>query len=141
MSPIAGRFLGRDPIGFEGSPFDLYEFVEGRVLVSTDPKGLCGGRSNGSGYIFCGGAWIQTFTSGCCNDKPFLKRAQCCENGQIVSKVPIWKTTFLVFQNTYLNNVACGWNIACPFSWFGWTPSTLSYVLIVQLLVALELTM
>jgi RHS repeat-associated protein len=40
MSPSAGRFLGRDPIGYEGSPNSLYEYVRARALISMDPKGL-----------------------------------------------------------------------------------------------------
>jgi RHS repeat-associated protein len=39
MSPSAGRFLGRDPIGFEGSPFNLYEFLGGEALTEIDPTG------------------------------------------------------------------------------------------------------
>lgn len=40
MSPSAGRFLGKDPIGYKGSPFDLYEYVKGHPLVERDPMGL-----------------------------------------------------------------------------------------------------
>lgn len=39
MSPSAGRFLTRDPISYYGSPFDLYEFVEGQPTFQTDPSG------------------------------------------------------------------------------------------------------
>jgi len=40
MSPIAGRFLGRDPIGYEGSEWSLNEFVQGMSLIGLDPLGL-----------------------------------------------------------------------------------------------------
>jgi RHS repeat-associated protein len=40
MSPIAGRFLGRDPIGYEGGEWGLYEYVSTKVLVATDPSGM-----------------------------------------------------------------------------------------------------
>jgi RHS repeat-associated protein len=40
MSPSAGRFLSRDPIGFRGSGWGLYEFVHGRTLLRVDPSGL-----------------------------------------------------------------------------------------------------
>jgi RHS repeat-associated protein len=40
MSPSAGRFLGRDPIGFEGSEWGMYEFVRSRALNRLDPSGL-----------------------------------------------------------------------------------------------------
>ena len=39
MSPLAGRFIGRDPISFEGSGWDLYEFLEARAFGSVDPFG------------------------------------------------------------------------------------------------------
>ena len=32
--------FSRDPIGFEGSPYNLYEYVESNPLVGTDPLGL-----------------------------------------------------------------------------------------------------
>ena len=40
MSPLAGRFLGRDPIGYQGSSFNVYEFLESKSLDATDPSGL-----------------------------------------------------------------------------------------------------
>ncbi|XZE37187.1 hypothetical protein SH501x_000144 [Pirellulaceae bacterium SH501] len=39
-APSIGRFMSRDPIGFNGSPYDPYEFVEGMPLVKRDPHGL-----------------------------------------------------------------------------------------------------
>ena len=39
MSPSAGRFLTRDPIGYFGSDFDLYEYVSSGPLVYVDPVG------------------------------------------------------------------------------------------------------
>jgi RHS repeat-associated protein len=40
MSGLAGRFMRRDPIGFEGSEWGLYEYVGGCPLVYFDPSGL-----------------------------------------------------------------------------------------------------
>jgi len=40
MSPKSGRFLGRDPIGYEGSDWGLYEYVDGMSLTLSDPTGL-----------------------------------------------------------------------------------------------------
>jgi RHS repeat-associated protein len=37
-----GRFLSRDPIGFKGSEWDLYEFVGARALQMIDPSGMVG---------------------------------------------------------------------------------------------------
>jgi hypothetical protein len=39
MSPLAGRFIGRDPIGYVGSPFNLFEYVKSQPLFRTDPSG------------------------------------------------------------------------------------------------------
>ena len=35
-----GRFVSRDPIGYEGSEWNLYEYVASNPLVATDPLGL-----------------------------------------------------------------------------------------------------
>ncbi len=40
MSPSAGRFLGRDPIGYEGSAWSLSEFVGGKPFDFVDPDGF-----------------------------------------------------------------------------------------------------
>jgi RHS repeat-associated protein len=45
MSGLTGRFLTRDPIGFEGSQYDLYFFCAGMVLSSVDPSGLDAGTA------------------------------------------------------------------------------------------------
>jgi RHS repeat-associated protein len=39
MSPSAGRFLGRDPIGYEGSEWGLYEYCRNSPLIYLDPGG------------------------------------------------------------------------------------------------------
>jgi RHS repeat-associated protein len=40
MSPSAGRFLGRDPIGFERSMWGLYEYAESSPSINNDYSGL-----------------------------------------------------------------------------------------------------
>jgi RHS repeat-associated protein len=40
ISPLAGRFLGRDPIGLEGSEWGLYEYAASSPLDMLDPFGL-----------------------------------------------------------------------------------------------------
>jgi RHS repeat-associated protein len=44
LSPTLGRWISQDPIGFEGSPWNLYEYVHGRPNLHLDPFGLeaCG---------------------------------------------------------------------------------------------------
>ncbi|MDV6034701.1 MAG: RHS repeat-associated core domain-containing protein [Phycisphaera sp. RhM] len=37
--PSSGRFLGRDPIGFEGSEWDLYQYADGSPRSVVDPSG------------------------------------------------------------------------------------------------------
>ena len=38
--PTAGRFCSRDPIGYGGSEWDLYEFCKSAPCNETDPTGL-----------------------------------------------------------------------------------------------------
>jgi RHS repeat-associated protein len=53
ISPLAGRFLGRDPIGFEGSKWGLYEFLRAGTVSKLDPDGLCPDRQDlWEGYTF-----------------------------------------------------------------------------------------
>ncbi len=37
---VAGRFCSRDPIGYEGSPWNLYGYVESKPLAAIDPFGM-----------------------------------------------------------------------------------------------------
>jgi RHS repeat-associated protein len=84
MSPSAGRFLGRDPIGYEGSEWGLYEFVRSRSLVNSDPTGLipitcrCHGyspRDQGGGpytvdrTVECGGLATNCCRRACGRDR------------------------------------------------------------------------
>jgi RHS repeat-associated protein len=40
MSPIAGRFLSRDPIGYAGGKETLYSYCESKPSIRIDPTGL-----------------------------------------------------------------------------------------------------
>ncbi|TWU36632.1 hypothetical protein Q31b_49130 [Novipirellula aureliae] len=42
MYDPTGKSRSRDPIGFKGSPWNLYEYVNSKPLISTDPLGLLG---------------------------------------------------------------------------------------------------
>jgi RHS repeat-associated protein len=80
MSPSAGRFLGRDPIGYAGSPDDLYEFLESRTLFFTDPLGKT--VATPGRMTCCGGTMIWSgpgATEGCCGNKVYSVRTQCCD--------------------------------------------------------------
>jgi RHS repeat-associated protein len=37
---VGGRFVSRDPIGFDGSRYSLYGYVSGHPLTGVDPSGL-----------------------------------------------------------------------------------------------------
>ena len=56
--PALNRFISRDPLGYAGSPINLYEYCGDNPVDSVDPSGLCtlisvtdssGGNSGGSG--------------------------------------------------------------------------------------------
>jgi RHS repeat-associated protein len=85
---VGGRFVSRDPIGFGGSPFNLYEYVKSNPGTHGDPSGLAMPRT---GTSCCGKEKIVNYTHGCCKGKPFHLDTECCENNSVVSKVPIWK--------------------------------------------------
>ena len=54
MSGLSGRFISRDPIGYAGSSWGLYEFVAGRALSSVDPTGFYSVGGGGMLYVFPG---------------------------------------------------------------------------------------
>jgi RHS repeat-associated protein len=51
MSGLTGRFLTRDPIGFKGSPFDLYEYCGSSPMRNTDPTGKTWWPWPGNGQV------------------------------------------------------------------------------------------
>jgi len=74
-----GSFTVRDPRGYSDS-LSLYEYCRSNPLSLVDPAGF--GASGGPSH-------------GCppppkCNGKPYQPGAQCCENGTVVDKVPVW---------------------------------------------------
>ncbi|AMV32618.1 tRNA nuclease WapA precursor [Pirellula sp. SH-Sr6A] len=63
MSGLAGRFMGRDPIGYFGSPFGLYRQFQGYALVVLDPHGsevITAGAVGVGGVIVAGGTSTTT---------------------------------------------------------------------------------
>ncbi len=44
LNSVLGTWCSRDPIGFEGSPYNLYEYCRGAPLVEVDPSGEFGCR-------------------------------------------------------------------------------------------------
>ncbi|MFN9642029.1 MAG: RHS repeat domain-containing protein [Pirellula sp.] len=59
LSPKSGRFLGRDPIGYEGSPYAMYEFVYAASLSLVDPTGEVGGTIHHGYPLHLGGLMNQ----------------------------------------------------------------------------------
>ena len=55
---VSGRFLGRDPIGFEGSPWNLCEYVNGQPVIGVDPSGLA---TDDEPYRLCLATASQTY--------------------------------------------------------------------------------
>ncbi|MBN2218291.1 MAG: hypothetical protein JW719_13025, partial [Pirellulales bacterium] len=58
-----GRFVSRDPIGYEGSKWNLYEYVQGNPCLDGDPRGLGKITGGGSGGLNRGG-WCITASDG-----------------------------------------------------------------------------
>jgi RHS repeat-associated protein len=101
MSPSAGRFLGRDPIGYEGSEWGLYEYLRAGVTVEMDPMGLEGPphiRTSGGMLIkpfpgqYCPPEYEDSLTtclkSLCC---PTAKCGNCLQQAeQIGRELAIW---------------------------------------------------
>ncbi|MCA9233317.1 MAG: hypothetical protein KDA57_21915 [Planctomycetales bacterium] len=82
-----GRWVNRDPIGYDGATLNLYEYLNGMPITELDPngKGPCGYPHNNQG---------GNQNKGCCNGQTYDKRTQCCEDGNVVGKVSIWICSF-----------------------------------------------
>jgi len=83
---VAGRFVSRDPIGFEGSQWNVYEYVNSSPPVLVDPLGLQGHQV----WRRCGSKRYQDNVRypryGCCNGELYdQKKGYTCKNGKITS--------------------------------------------------------
>lgn len=58
MSGFTGRFLTRDPIGYEGSEWDLYEYCRSSPFSGLDPGGLS--ELDADPASEAGAAWCDT---------------------------------------------------------------------------------
>jgi len=74
--PQVGRFVSKDPIGFEGGDNNLYGYVLNNPVNATDPEGLC--KWTGSVTMKVGtvsrrgvaaGVVLMALKSECCNNK------------------------------------------------------------------------
>ena len=82
MSGLTGRFLTRDPIGFKGSEWGLYELFDSWPLIQKDSSGLGGGASGHSRC--CAGKMYDHRVSGCCADKVYALSSSCCRDATII---------------------------------------------------------
>ncbi|WP_419188014.1 RHS repeat-associated core domain-containing protein [Stieleria bergensis] len=84
--PKSGRFCGRDPIGFNGSQWNLHEFVNSSPTSYLDPLGLQGHQVRRT----CGSLRyednVRNPRFGCCNGKRYERAVSKCENGNIVNR-------------------------------------------------------
>lgn len=64
----------RAEAGYRGSQWNLYEYCGSRPTFVTDPHGL----------------WWWSKPKPCCNGTPYDPETQCCEDGKIAGKVPLW---------------------------------------------------
>lgn len=65
--PKIGRFINRDPIGYNGSKWNLYSYVDNKPLRYGDPYGLepcCGDEP-------------------CCEGEAYDPDTQCCKDGVV----------------------------------------------------------
>lgn len=95
----------------------LYEYVDENPLIGLDPLGKQGHKLKKC----CGDKTYEDNAGnknkyGCCNNKLYTVKDNCCKNGQIVAKVPIWITRVPNFENDYVRDIAGGWDTVCPLS-------------------------
>jgi len=98
--PIAGRFCSRDPIGYEGSPWNLYEYVEARPLSNVDPSGM-------ASWASCDAACMPIATATAINTENLClaacpaatpNRTAICRNLGIVEGAAIYATCMVACQ-------------------------------------------
>jgi RHS repeat-associated protein len=117
MSPKTGRFLGRDPIGYEGSDWDLYEFMGGNVQNRVDPNG----ETSLMYMATC--EWCKSCNTTCLAMTPWAGPPKIeCTSQQVACPVPLGKNGKpLMFRGQLLldPNTCCG-KQKVPGNWNPW---------------------
>jgi RHS repeat-associated protein len=72
-NPGIARFLSRDPIGYEGSSWNLFEYANGLVTMRIDPRGLA--------PVDCQQEWRD------CNSRAFDRNEACFVRGGIACTI------------------------------------------------------
>ena len=82
-NPALGRWIQRDPIGYQGG-INLYEYVGGGAAGGSDSTGL-----NDMWYFQ---HQMGVFApQACCGKDKYDPRTDCCEKGKVVPMEPIWE--------------------------------------------------
>lgn len=131
---LSGRFCSRDPIGFRGSEWGLYEFVGSNPTVYLDPTGTIGVASGSCppGSVFMGGPGGGSCVSFPNRPNGFERlasqgprsggrngsRGNCPTDSEILRQIA---EINVVFLNTVLNDLAGKKNYASmPFQHCVW---------------------
>ncbi|MDR2440277.1 MAG: RHS repeat-associated core domain-containing protein, partial [Planctomycetaceae bacterium] len=92
-----GRFVSRDPIGYDGNDKNVYRYLQNVPIIVGDPLGLFAPGVDLSGMWpssqpCCDGTTYDPATQDCCNNKHIYDLAtSCCENKTVVSKESVWR--------------------------------------------------
>lgn len=99
-SPALARFLSQDPIGFVGSPWNLYEYVNSKPILFIDPSGLLTLQEC---YEKCRRGWLICLGLGA------LGCGEICAGLLIRCAISPWP----------INLIYCGLAAKCMFSCMG----------------------
>ncbi|MBE9571892.1 MAG: RHS repeat-associated core domain-containing protein, partial [Proteobacteria bacterium] len=72
--PMEGRFISKDPIGFEGGDVNLYAYVENQSVTFNDPRGLEKGWGWGGHAILARLTCDQIYDECCRNGKKYKRK-------------------------------------------------------------------
>ena len=85
--PTTGRFINRDPIGYRGSQWNLYEYVGSQPLILLDPSG----KSTLIGCFKSPGLMAACFQSGAFKTADFVKHI-CSDKKKAGKNLMKWFT-------------------------------------------------
>lgn len=103
---LLGRFLSRDPIGYDAGSEVLYEYVHGAPLDQADPSGL---RSCQARYDACLKTSLKGFLA--CGKRAEFVCAIACLGSRKVFRHPACLTCILGYTT------ACNTSYACNQRW------------------------
>jgi RHS repeat-associated protein len=110
--PEAGRFVNKDPIGFEGGDVNVFNYVRGNPVNWADPLGLFWGIPMGENYGEAAAQYYANITVDPCASN--LEKAGAWAGGILSS---LWTSetssaTFFSLTGTYgLRNAGAIWNL------------------------------